>query len=504
MLNKIVIGILVTTGLIFGFETTQAICVGQASALPVDGGSEYATVGNRPIVAMGGADLNPVLAKSSQDTLFAVYEHATSEADHDVVMAYYHKTNQKWFNRTPSGLFTSESDHRQPYITFDPLDNMYLVAKGPVPASVPGDRNVFWLLKKTPFGDTIYYLSNTEWYKDCSYPVLAANETGLWIAMQFDSAGERSIRVLYQAQGDNTFYIIPISNSSGGQHPSIAAGAVFSFVTYEINTGSDWDIFGTRAMTSDFGDPMPVAGTMDNERDPFLVASGDNFYMGYTREQDVWLAYSSDDGGSFNMVAVAATGAAERRPAVACNENKVYVAYLNDANQVLHKKSTNGGETWSASQLVSDVSAVVVDTFRATGAAFHPQDSTHVCWVDNRKAATTGWDIYYGMVGEATTGIAEDQNTQPSVSLLKCLPSPFTTATTIAYTVPKASRIDLRVYDSAGNLIRKLDEGERQPGTYELRWNGLDGAGERMPAGVYFIRLATSAANQTERIILMR
>jgi hypothetical protein len=49
-------------------------------------------------------------------------------------------------------------------------------------------------------------------------------------------------------------------------------------------------------------------------------------------------------------------------------------------------------------------------------------------------------------------------------------PNPFKEKTTIKYCVAYKTRVQITVYDAAGNEIEKLVDEERQPGTYEIEF----------------------------------
>lgn len=67
-------------------------------------------------------------------------------------------------------------------------------------------------------------------------------------------------------------------------------------------------------------------------------------------------------------------------------------------------------------------------------------------------------------------------------------PNPFTSSTTIRFALGTDERAVLSIYDSAGRLIRTLScEGD------EIVWDGTDGEGHRLPAGVYTYRIGDMA-----------
>jgi hypothetical protein len=504
MANKIVVGVLLVGALAFGLEVHQAVYAGRVSGRITDfDDCTFALAGNRPVYQNPGPDFSPVMAEDSKGNLYVAWENQVSATDHDIFQFYFNKPNKKWYPSNPPGLITPARDHRQPFIFFDPYDNSYLMAKGPPPAGfLEPDSTLFWWVRN----ETLFTMPGLGW-EDCSYPMVAANETGIWIAVQVNTAGQSDIRVLYQDYGSSNVYTANVAaNPAVEQHPSIAAGTSYAVLAYEYQSGpNEWRVFATRAADQNFSEPAPISGTPgSSERDPFVAASGSNFYIGYTKGKDVWLAHSSDDGGSFANTAVAATQAAERRPAVTGSGSKVYVAYLKDSTQVMHRKSTDGGATWSDAEPVSDNKAVVVDTFRAIGIACHPKDSTHISWVDNRNSNSTGWDIYHALAGEVGSGIVESRSRLPGGLLLKCRPSLFNKSVTIEYILTQAGWVGLQIYDAVGNLISNLDAGNKNPGRFELRWNGCNASGKRQPAGVYFVQLTAAKKNRTERILLMR
>jgi predicted outer membrane repeat protein len=90
-------------------------------------------------------------------------------------------------------------------------------------------------------------------------------------------------------------------------------------------------------------------------------------------------------------------------------------------------------------------------------------------------------------------------------ALHPCYPNPFNPRTTIRYELPEPSRVDLRIYDVAGRLVRILVAAERQPaGTHAATWNGTDGAGRQVAAGLYFCRLEAGTFQATRRLLLLK
>jgi ELWxxDGT repeat protein len=84
------------------------------------------------------------------------------------------------------------------------------------------------------------------------------------------------------------------------------------------------------------------------------------------------------------------------------------------------------------------------------------------------------------------------------------IPNPFNPSTIIRYELATTSRVDLRVYDVHGSVVRVLEDRDRPPGLYEVGWNGTNERGEHVASGVYFYRLKTSDFEQTKKLALLK
>ena len=96
-------------------------------------------------------------------------------------------------------------------------------------------------------------------------------------------------------------------------------------------------------------------------------------------------------------------------------------------------------------------------------------------------------------------------------------PNPFNPETTITFTVPSAavgtaasaaSRVQLDVYNSIGQLVARLVEASMAPGLHTVRWDAHDQTGAAVGSGVYFYRLnivsGESSHTLMRRMLLLR
>ena len=97
------------------------------------------------------------------------------------------------------------------------------------------------------------------------------------------------------------------------------------------------------------------------------------------------------------------------------------------------------------------------------------------------------------------TGI-DDEGILPTVyALEQNYPNPFNPNTKIKYSVPQASRVQIKVFDVLGNEIETLVNEEKPAGTYELTWNAVN-----LPSGVYFYQLKAGSFVETNKMVLMK
>jgi hypothetical protein len=132
----------------------------------------------------------------------------------------------------------------------------------------------------------------------------------------------------------------------------------------------------------------------------------------------------------------------------------------------------------------------------ATDSPYFP----HSRWLWAPDNAVTEADVRMS----ATTGIEVAQAPPAAGYLGASVPNPFTVATEIAYAIPHAARLEVGVYDVSGRKVAILAQGTMPSGRHMVRWDGRDGAGRSLPAGVYFVRLDLPGHEEARKIVLAR
>ncbi|NIR50755.1 choice-of-anchor B family protein [candidate division KSB1 bacterium] len=115
-------------------------------------------------------------------------------------------------------------------------------------------------------------------------------------------------------------------------------------------------------------------------------------------------------------------------------------------------------------------------------------------FVDNVRV---GIDSTVVSVAEAETGLPE------SFALFQNYPNPFNPTTVITYHLPRREYVELNLFNTRGQLIRRLVDAAQDAGTHRVVWDGRDDAGQKVPSAVYFYRLQAGDFSQARRLLVL-
>lgn len=90
-----------------------------------------------------------------------------------------------------------------------------------------------------------------------------------------------------------------------------------------------------------------------------------------------------------------------------------------------------------------------------------------------------------------------------TTALGSCYPNPFRQQTNISFTIKDNSPVKMTVYDLKGRLVRVLCSAEFKSGLHNIRFDGCDARGKRLPAGVYYYRFEAGTFRKTSKMVLL-
>ncbi len=86
-----------------------------------------------------------------------------------------------------------------------------------------------------------------------------------------------------------------------------------------------------------------------------------------------------------------------------------------------------------------------------------------------------------------------------SYALSQNYPNPFNPVTTIAFSVPTAEPVTLKVFDMLGREVASLIDGIQAPGIHEVQFNAAG-----LPSGMYIYKLEAKAFAEVKKLVLLK
>ena len=84
-------------------------------------------------------------------------------------------------------------------------------------------------------------------------------------------------------------------------------------------------------------------------------------------------------------------------------------------------------------------------------------------------------------------------------------PDPFNPETTIAYSLPDAGRVTVKIFDIRGREVcNLLADVVQQAGEHTILWNGKDHSSQDVSSGVYFYQIKFKDKFTIKKMILIR
>ena len=103
-------------------------------------------------------------------------------------------------------------------------------------------------------------------------------------------------------------------------------------------------------------------------------------------------------------------------------------------------------------------------------------------------------------LGGYVTSAGVEESPVPLVFFLsQNFPNPFNPSTTIRYSLPHKSAVQLAVFNALGQQVALPQDGEQEAGNHEVQFDGRN-----LASGVYFYRIQAGDHVETKRLILLK
>ncbi|MEE1507041.1 MAG: Ig-like domain-containing protein, partial [Candidatus Neomarinimicrobiota bacterium] len=103
-----------------------------------------------------------------------------------------------------------------------------------------------------------------------------------------------------------------------------------------------------------------------------------------------------------------------------------------------------------------------------------------------------------GMVAKIEASIPE------TFALEQNYPNPFNPVTTITFSLPVPSHVNLSVYNVLGQKVITLEKGWVNTGNHQTLWNGRDAQGNAVSSGLYFYSLEAENFRQVKKMLFLK
>ena len=129
------------------------------------------------------------------------------------------------------------------------------------------------------------------------------------------------------------------------------------------------------------------------------------------------------------------------------------------------------------------------------------RNSINEVWADTviiKSNSITNPELGLPTMIDFPVSVKEDE--QPnSYYLLRNYPNPFNPVTTIEYSIPTSTHVELIVYNYVGEKIFELENGFQQSGQYKVNFKS-----DNLASGIYFVYLNTKDYKESIKIVLLK
>lgn len=131
------------------------------------------------------------------------------------------------------------------------------------------------------------------------------------------------------------------------------------------------------------------------------------------------------------------------------------------------------------------------------------EDGTYYYWLQNSDL--DGTVAFHGPISIAYTIAGGNIPGIPLVTELKPIyPNPFNPRAHIPFSLKESATVNIEIYNTRGQLVRRIPIGDKAAGHYQTEWDGRDDLGRACSTGVYHIRMTAGTESFFRKAVLMK
>ena len=125
-------------------------------------------------------------------------------------------------------------------------------------------------------------------------------------------------------------------------------------------------------------------------------------------------------------------------------------------------------------------------------------------WIVIKTFDEAGLFSFSKVVPFIQADVQESHQQVTSFGLAQNYPNPFNATTSIHFTLSRTTQAVIRVYNSAGKLVRVLVDRKLRQGNHVITWNGRDALGRSVASGTYFYELNCPAYRKVKKLSFIK
>jgi hypothetical protein len=273
-----------------------------------------------------------------------------------------------------------------------------------------------------------------------------------------------------------------------------ADGAPLHTTGPDSNQGRDDDLWHERSGFGNGGSILASSETGNGENAPVL-----KIYVGVTEAggvleagtYDIWVNFWANPAEDWRIKAGLSEQSMQvfRQMASQQVEAGAHGApmILNGNGNTFLYQAYVGRVTISANEAIP----VFVDDYAIqTGTVSAMIGGTARTWYDGISIATVNTTI---------VNVADRKEILSEFNLHQNFPNPFNPATTITYSLPKATHVRLKIYNLLGREVATLVDQQMPAGAHQVAWNA-----QGVASGVYFYKISAGNYSKSHKMILLQ